>query len=478
MTDPADLSATEARRLIGCKALSPVELVSACIARIEAANGPLNAVVALDRDRALETARAAEKTVTSGEPLGPLHGLPVGIKDLTETAGLRTTFGSLLYENHVPARDDRIVAALRRAGAIVLAKTNTPEFGAGAVTTNKVYGMTGNPFDPDRTCGGSSGGSAVALAAGMVPLATGSDFGGSLRIPAAWCGVVGFRPSPGLVPDEKRLRGWSPLSVEGPMARNVGDLALLLSAMAGDDPRDPLSRPVDAHALAYPPAVDLASLRIGISEDLGFAPVDSRVRATFRERMRLISGALGALVPVEPEMRDADETFSVLRGAAFLAAHDARAERSPDRLGPQVLANVEYARSLTLRQVVEAEARQTRIARAFQKLFERVDVVVCPAVAVPPFAKTEPHCAEIDGRPMSNYFQWLAITYGLTLTGCPVACLPCGLDPTGMPFGLQICGPKGADRKVLGVAAALERVMEGIAETARPVPLSAGRREG
>lgn len=477
MTDPADLSAIEARRLIGRKALSPVELVSACIARIEATNGPLNAVVAFDGDRALDRAREAEKAVAAGEPLGPLHGLPVGVKDLTETAGLRTTFGSLLYENHVPARDDWIIAALRRAGAVILAKTNTPEFGAGAVTTNRVYGMTGNPFDPARTCGGSSGGSAVALAAGMVPLATGSDFGGSLRIPAAWCGVAGFRPSPGLVPDEKRLRGWSPLSVEGPMARSVGDLSLLLSVMAGDDLSDPLSRPVDAAALACPPEPDLASLRLGITEDLGFAPVDRGVRATFRDRIRLISGAVGAVVPVEPAMQDADETFAVLRGAAFLSAHGARVERSADRLGAQVLANVEYARGLTLPQVLEAEARQTRIARTFQRLFEQVDVVVCPAVAVPPFAKTEPHCAEIDGRPMSSYFQWLGITYGLTLTGCPVACLPCGLDPTGMPFGLQICGPKGADRRVLGVAAALERVMGGMAETARPIPVSAGPRE-
>ncbi|HSK38612.1 MAG TPA: amidase family protein, partial [Arenibaculum sp.] len=428
------------------------------------------AIATRDGARARLAARDAERMVMEGRHLGPLHGIPVGIKDLAETAGLRTTFGSLLFADHGPTRDAGFVASLRAAGAIVLAKTNTPEFGAGAVTTNKIFGMTGNPFAPELTCGGSSGGSAVALATGMVPLATGSDFGGSLRIPAAWSGVVGFRPSPGLVPDTARVRGWSPLSVEGPMARNVADLALMLSVMAGDDADDPLSRPVDGAAFRCLPEIDLAGIRAGMTEDLGFAPVDRRIRRTFRERMEMLAPALGMMEPVTPEMDGADDVFAILRGAEYLATHGARAERFAERLGPQVLANVEYARGLTLNQVVQAESAMTRIARRFRMLFERVDVVICPAAAVPPFAKDRPHCAEVDGKPMDSYFRWLAITYGLTLTGCPVVCLPCGRDPEGMPFGIQVCGPKGGDLRVLAVAAALERQLASLPATARPVP--------
>lgn len=471
--DPCSLGAAEARRLIGRKALSPVELLESCAARIEATNPRVNAVVALDLDRAREAARAAERAVVAGEPLGPLHGLPVAIKDLTETAGLRTTFGSLLYKDHVPARDDSIVAGLRRAGGVIVAKTNTPEFGTGANTTNAVYGPTGNPFDPERTCGGSSGGSAVALALDMVPLATGSDFGGSLRIPAAWCGVVGFRPTPGLVPQSRKARGWSPLSVEGPMARSVEDLRLLLSAMAGDDPGDPLSRPVDASAFRSLVQPDPSTLRIGVTEDLGFAPVDRRIRETFRAHLRVIEAAVASVEGVRPRMGEADEAFAVLRGAGYLSSHGERVARAADRIGANVVDNVRYAETLTLRQVVDAEAVQTRIARDFQGLFSRVDAVVLPCTAVPPFAKLEGHCGEIDGVAMNSYYQWIALTYGLTLAACPVACIPCGLDPTGMPFGIQVAGPKGADLKVLAVAGALEAVLNASPETRRPVPPAA-----
>jgi Asp-tRNA(Asn)/Glu-tRNA(Gln) amidotransferase A subunit family amidase len=241
MTEPCDLTAVAARRLIGARKLSPVELLDSCLARIGAVNHAVNAMVALDTDRARETARAAEAAVMAGTPLGPLHGLPVGIKDLEETKGLRTTWGSPLFADHVPVRDEAMVANLRAAGAIVLGKTNTPEFGAGANTRNLVYGATGNAFDPRKSAAGSSGGSAVALATGMVPIASGSDTGGSLRNPAAFNGIVGFRPSPGLVPSERRGLGWSNLPVLGPMARTAEDCALLLSAMADDDALDPLA---------------------------------------------------------------------------------------------------------------------------------------------------------------------------------------------------------------------------------------------
>jgi amidase len=470
MTDPADLSAIEARRLIGAKRLSPVELVDACIARTEARDGAINAMVARDFERARATARAAEAAVAAGDPLGPLHGLPVGVKDLTETAGLRTTWGSLLFRDHVPVRDDPVIAAIRAAGGIVLAKTNTPEFGAGAVTTNAVYGDTGNPFDPAKTSSGSSGGSAAALAAGMVTLATGSDHGGSLRTPAAYCGVVGVRPSPGTVPTDKAMRGWSPLSVEGPMARSVEDAALLLSAMAGADAVDPLARGLAPSDLWPLPPVDLASLRIGVSEDLGFFVVDPVVRAAFADRVAALRGLARSVDAVTPPLGDPHATFEALRGAAFLASHRERLERAPDRVGPRIHENMATAARLTAIEVVEAEKAQARIFRAFRAMFREIDLFVCPTVAVPPFDRTRPYVDVIAGRTMRTYIEWVGLTWGITLTASPVVALPTGLDGTGMPFGIQIVGPAGHDRFVMAAAAAIEAAFARDPARARPIP--------
>jgi Asp-tRNA(Asn)/Glu-tRNA(Gln) amidotransferase A subunit family amidase len=245
----------------------------------------------------------------------------------------------------------------------------------------------------------------------------------------------------------------------------------MLSAMAGEDPGDPLSRPIEAAAFAALPELDPTTLRIGVSDDLGFAALDHRIRATFRERLPVIAAAVAAVEEASPRLGDADETFAVLRGAGFLSSHAEKVARAADRIGANVVANVRYAEALTLRQVVEAEAAMTRLGRDFQKIFERVDVLVAPCTAVPPFPKAEAYCTEIDGVRMSSYFQWLALTYGLTLAACPVACIPCGLDPTGAPFGLQVAGPKGSDLKVLAVAKALEAVLDGTPETRRPIPL-------
>src|SRR4051794_17015610 len=271
MNEPCDLTAVAARRLIGRKKLAPSELMESCIVRIEAVDHAVNAIVARDFDRARAAAKSADAAVARGENLPPLHGLPIGIKDLQETEGLRTTFGSPIFRDHVPTADERIVAAVRSAGAIVLGKTNTPEFGAGANTRNAVYGATGNPFDPTLSAAGSSGGSAVALATGMVPICSGSDTGGSLRNPAAFSGIVGFRPTPGLVANERRGLGWNNLSVAGPMARTVPDLCLLLSTMVSDDTRDPLAAKVNAADYATPAPVDLSRLRVALTPDFGFA---------------------------------------------------------------------------------------------------------------------------------------------------------------------------------------------------------------
>jgi Asp-tRNA(Asn)/Glu-tRNA(Gln) amidotransferase A subunit family amidase len=469
MSELCDLSAIELRRLIGTKEISPVELLASCRARIERIDGALNAFVATCWERAEAEARAAERAVTAGEALGLLHGLPIGIKDPALTADLRTTFGSPQFAHFVPAADERQVAAVRAAGAIVVGKTNTPEFGAGANTVNPVYGATGNPFDPEKTCAGSSGGSAVALATGMVPLATGSDMGGSLRNPAAYCGVVGFRPSPGAVPHELRLIGWSPLGVQGPMGRNVPDTMLLFEAMAARDARDPLSYPLPAHA--GPDLTDLGSLRVAISEDLGFAPVDDGIRQVFRDAMDRIRGVFARADDRDPPLDDsANEAFEVNRAISFLAAHADTWCSRPDMLGPNIRANVEQGLAMSLEDVARAMQAHTLLYRRFLEFMAEYDALICPAMAVPPFPHAQLYVEAINGQPMRTYFHWLALAYGLTLTVHPVACIPCGHDGTGMPFGIQVCGRRFGDRGTLRVAAALEQHLQSIPELARPLP--------
>jgi amidase len=469
MGELCDLSAIALRWLIGAKQISPVELLASCRARIERVNGALNAFVATCWDRAEAEARAAEQAVMAGAPLGPLHGLPVGIKDLALTEGLRTTFGSPQFSEFVPEADERQVGVIREAGGIVVGKTNTPEFGAGANTVNPVYGATGNPFDPEKTCAGSSGGSAVALATGMVPLATGSDMGGSLRNPAAYCGVVGFRPSPGAVPHELRLLGWSPLSVQGAMGRTVADTALLHGVMAATDTRDPLSAAVIA--TASNDEVDLGNLRVATSEDLGFAPVDDGIRQTFRAAVAGFEGVFARVDRRDPPLDDsAHEVFEVTRALAFVAAHGGTYRERPEVLGPNIRANVEQGLAMSLEDVARAMRRHTELYRAFVDFMAGYDALICPAMAVPPFPHRELYVAEINGKKLRTYFHWLALPYGLTLTASPVACIPCGRDQTAMPFGIQVCGRRFGDRRTLAIADALERHLQTIPELARPLP--------
>lgn len=471
MTTPCDLSAVEARRLIGTRELSPVELLDSCIDRIEAVNPTVNAMVTTCYERAREEARAAERAVIEGEPLGLLHGLPLGVKDLNLTAGVRTTFGSLIHQDHVPEEDERLVADLRAAGAIMVGKTNTPEFGAGANTVNKVFGATVNPFDTARTCGGSSGGSGVALATGMVPLCTGSDTGGSLRVPAAFCGVAAIRCTPGVVASERRTVGLSTFSVQGPMARTVADAALMLGAMAQHDPRDALSHPLGKDSLEIVEPVDLSSLRVAVSPDLGFARVDDGIRETFASRVEAFRPAFGACVERNPEMENASRAFWLIRGVYYLVGRLQAYREHKDLLGPNVLGNVEAGLAMKSEDIGWALGEETRLYRTLQSFFDEVDVLICPTVAVPPFPVEELYCTHINGEALENYIQWADLTSGLTLTGHPIVSIPCGLDPTGTPFGLQIVGPrKYSDRFVIAVAAAMERYAEGREHVARPIP--------
>ena len=476
MSEPCDLTATQARAMMGCKTLSARELVASCIARIEAIDPAVNAMVARDFDRAKAAALAADEAAARGEALAPLHGLPVGVKDLEDTAGLRTTYGSVIFRDHTPNADLGSVARVRAAGGIVIGKTNTPEWGAGANTRNAVYGATGNPFDPAKSAAGSSGGSAVALATGMAPLCTGSDTGGSLRNPAAFCGVVGFRPTPGLVPNEKRAAGWNPLSVLGPMGRTVADTALLLSAMLSDDRRDPLATTIHGRAVRQPgevyppPAIDLSALRVAVTPDFGFAPTERHIAEVLAEKTALFRHVFARAEDATPDCAGADETFEILRSLGYLTTHLENVRTRPKDVGPNVTRNVEEGLRYSAQDVSRAQAAQTAYYRRWQAFFGDHDLILAPAITVSPRPWTELYPSEIDGKPTRTYFHWLACAYAVTLAGHPALSLPVGLDHAGMPFGLQIVGPRGGDALVLGAAAALETLLAGDERTARPVP--------
>jgi Asp-tRNA(Asn)/Glu-tRNA(Gln) amidotransferase A subunit family amidase len=474
--DACDLGAVEARRLIGAKSLSASELLESCIARIEAVDPAVNAMVARDYEAARATAKAADAATMRGDALGPLHGLPIGIKDLEDVRGMRTTYGSTLFANHVPAKDQLIVACVRAAGANILGKTNTPEWGAGANTRNAVYGATGNPFDPTRSAAGSSGGSGVALACGMVPIATGSDTGGSLRNPAAFNGIVGFRPTPGLVPSDKRGLGWSNLPVLGPMARTVADLSLLLSTIASDNAVDPLAMTIEGRAVhtpadfAVPARVDLAGVRVALSPDFGFAPTEKHIRAVFAEKTGLFRHLFKVAEDATPDCSGMDATFEVLRAMSFLASHHDKVRDTPEQVGPNVRANVEEGLRYGPMDMVGALKQQTVLYHRFQAFFADYDVILTPAVTISPRPWRELYPVEIDGTPTRTYFHWLALAYAPTTVGHPALSLPVGLDHNGMPFGLQIVGRRGGDAQVLAVAAALEAALASDPRTARPVP--------
>lgn len=473
-TDPADLSAIAARDLIGRRALSPVELAEACLARFDAVNPAVNAVVAMDREAVLAGAKAAEAAVAQGGPLGPLHGLPVGVKDMTDVTGLPTTYGCTLYSDNIAEADDPIITGLRAAGGVVLGKTNVPEFSAGANTINKVYGVTANPHDVTRSAAGSSGGSAAMLACGMAPLATGSDMGGSLRNPAAFCGVVGFRPSPGVVPSPDSGTATLPLSTSGPMGRTVADAALMLSVMARADGRDPYCAVVGGQTIWAPegfgrlPRRDLSSARVALTEDYGFAPTESIVRRAFRARAEALAPLFGRAEETAPDCHDADRIFAVLRGLSFLVSHHANVEQHPGVFGPNIRANVAEGLGYSALDIARATAAHSDYYRRWQAFFAEWDYVICPAVTISPRDWHELYPTEIDGVATKTYYHWLAMAYASTLAGHPSISIPMGRDEKGLPFGLQIVGRRNDDLGVLAVAAEIEAAFAGDATLGAP----------
>ena len=468
--DITSLSAIELRRHIGQKTLSPVEVLDAFIAQMNRVNPAVNALCATDFERARQAAKDAETSVMKGEPLGPLHGLPIGVKDLTETAGLLTTFGNTGFHDHVPTHDNSLVARLKSAGAIIAAKTNTPDMGAGANTRNQVWGATGNPFNPTLNAGGSSGGSAAALATDMLPLCTGSDVGGSLRIPAAYCGVAGIRPSPGIISQSGRKLGWSVLNVVGPMARNIQDMALMFSVCLGNEPMDPLAFPNDPGTIWPQPAIDLSQLRVGYTADFGCCAVDPMIRRVFQERLDAIAKHVHVCEPVNLDLGDAHRAFDVMRAEGFIAQMGEQYAKDPDALSPNVRANMEIAQQMTLADRAWAHLEQTRIMQAFAKAMTSYDVILSPVTPVTPFPWQTLYAESIDGQTMRNYYEWLSLTYVVTMSTHPALSLPSGLDEAGMPFGIQMIGPLYQDGRLLAMGHAMEMALAREPGLSRPQP--------
>jgi amidase len=455
-----DLCFTSATDLLGLyrrRKVSPLEATKAVLAQIERVNGALNAYCTVAADQALRAAKSASAARGRGPRLGPLHGVPVSIKDLTPTKGIRTTWGSKIYENHVPDADGLIVERLRAAGAIVIGKTNTPEFGAGANTFNAVFGATRNPWNPQLTCGGSTGGGAVALATGMGPLAQGSDLGGSLRIPASFCGVVGLRPSPGLVPVYPKDLGWDAYSVQGPMARTVTDVARMLAAIAGPDPRSPISYAVDPRTfLEAVRKPTVRGLRVAWSSDLGVTPVHPEIERVAAHATTTFR-ALGATVDRRhPDLSELLEVVMVSRGAIMAATHAEKVATWRHVMQRNLVKNVDDGLGLSAAQIGRAERLRTTLWHRVREFFERYDLILTPTTAIPPFPVEITHPTEINGEPMANYIHWVLLTYAFSVLGVPAISVPCGFTRDGLPVGLQIAGRWRDEPTVLRAAAAFE----------------------
>jgi amidase len=449
------LSARALRDAVAARELSATEVVSAHLERIEEVNPRVNAIVTLVPERALADAAALDATAADGHPAGLLQGLPVAVKDLVDTAGIRTTYGSPIYAHHVPAGDELIVQRLRGAGAIVIGKTNTPEFGAGSHTFNEVFGATRNPYHLGRSAGGSSGGAAAALAAGMVPIADGSDLGGSLRNPASFCNVVGLRPAPGRVPSPGSGDGWSPMSQLGPMARTIDDLALLLAAIAGPDPRAPLALDEVLPAAVDTPA-SLAGMRVAWSETVDGLPVERAVTAALRDARAALVDLGAEVTDLEPDLAGADEVFETYRSLAFAHGHADEARAHRGLVKDEVLADVRRGVALSVDDVMRAADLRTELFRRTSALLERFDLLALPTVQVVPFDVDLRWPATVAGQAMERYYTWMRSCSRITSTTLPALSLPAGFTPEGLPVGLQLVGRHRGEARLLSLAAALE----------------------
>jgi len=453
------MRAVEMVRLIRQKKLSAREVMEAHLRQIERVNPRVNAIVTLvSEDQLMAEAGSADEALAKGRWLGPLHGLPVGVKDLYQTKGVRTTWGSPLYKDYVPDFDCLVVEREKKAGAIIIGKTNTPEFGLGSQTFNKVFGATLNPYDLTKTCGGSTGGGAVGLACGMVPLADGSDLGGSLRNPANFCSVVGLRPSPGRVPNSPLQLGWFPLAVSGPMARNVTDCAYFLSVLSGFDRRSPIS--IDQADTVFSPPLDgrtFRGVRIAMIKDLGL-PWEPEVKKAFADQGEVFE-ALGCIVEeAEPDFTDANECFLAWRHWGYELGFGDILEAHSSQLNEYIHWHVAEGRKLTGPYLARLEAKRTALYERVREFTEKYEFLVLPVSQVLPFDVKTPYPAEIAGVKMENYLAWMKSAYYISTVGNPAISVPCAFSESGLPIGLQIVGRHHDDRGVLEIAYAFEQM--------------------
>lgn len=453
-----DASASELVRRLRAGEVSAREVVAAHLERIEQLDPRINAIVTLVGERALSEAAAADERLARGEAVGPLHGLPVAHKDTHNTAGIRTTHGSPILAEYVPVHDDISIERMRAAGAITLGKTNVPEFGAGSHTFNPLFGATRNPYDRTRSAGGSSGGAGAALAAGLIPIADGSDMGGSIRNPASFCNVVGLRPSPGRVPLWPNMIAWGTQVVQGPMARTVSDAALLLSVMAGPDARCPMSIAEDPAVFAGPLAADPRGLKVAWSPDFGGAlPVEAEVCATVASAAQVFAD-LGCVVAQDcPDFSGADEVFRVLRGWQMATSLSNALAEQPDRIKPTLAANIEYGRGLTGADLGRAEFLHAEIFHRMREFFRHYDILLLPTSQLPPFPVDIEYPETVAGQPMHDYLEWMRSAYYISATGCPALNVPAGFTTGGLPIGVQLVGPHRREMSVLRAGYAFEQ---------------------
>jgi amidase len=452
---PADLcsaGAVELAAAMRAGAVSAREVTEAHLTRIDAVNGVVNAIVTLCPESARARAAAADRALSRGESLGALHGLPMAHKDLEDTAGVRTTYGSLLFADHIPTQDSMLIGRLRRAGAICVGKTNTPEFGTGSHTYNRVFGVTRNPYDPARSAGGSSGGAAAALAARLVPLADGSDMGGSLRNPASFCNVVGLRPSAGRVPSGDT---WSTLSVSGPMARTVEDLALLLSVMAVDDPLSPIGLPGDGSEFRRSLDRDLRGTRVAWSPGLPGLRYEKNIVETLQRCLLPALETLGCVVSeAVPDLSEAEEVFRVLR--AWEYSRDTEPLRRRDLVEPNVIWNIEEGLSIQPDTLRRAEEKRRALYQRAAGFMSHYDVLALPVTQALPFPVEQNWVTEIEGQAQDTYLDWMRSLYWVSATGLPAMSLPCGFSDGGLPVGVQLVGRPRGERALLEFAAGLQ----------------------
>ncbi len=450
-----ELCFTPARRLaqlLRARKLSATEVVRAFIAQIERVNPKVNAIVTFLPEEALKAAKAADRR----KPVAPLAGLPIAFKDMLPTKGIRTTFGSPIFAHNVPEADALIVERLRAAGAIPLGKTNTPEFGAGSQTFNAVFGATRNPYDLTKTCGGSSGGAAVAVATGMLPFADGSDFAASLRNPGNYCNVVGFRPSPGRVPAWPAANPWSAMSELGPMARTVSDAAFLLSAMAGPDARSPVALSEPGSIFSRDLRRDFRKVRVAWSRDLGGLPMDPRVTRAL-EKMIPVFENLGCVVEeAEPDFAGAVLAFETLRAFIFVNRHGPLLKAHRDKLKDDIVSNIEQGLRLKAQDIAAAEGMRMQLFHRMRTFLEKYEYLLCPVNQLPPYPVETEWPKEIAGVKMASYLDWMKSCYYITITGHPAISVPAAFTDAGLPVGLQIVGRYRADFSVLQLAHAFE----------------------